>query len=70
VAQVLIAQGLFPASPVHPNLAFSIDLLELYQALFERSCDAVGSMATALHTYYQRRGFSILNKKVCPTFHE
>jgi hypothetical protein len=45
-------------------MAISIDLLEFYHALFERSCDAVNAMAAALHSFYSRRGFHMLNSKV------
>lgn len=44
----------------------SIDLLDLYFALFERSADAVSALASALKSLYQRRGFPILNEKVRP----
>ena len=49
---------------MHPRSAISIDLLDLYFALFERSADAVSALAGALKTMYYRRGFSILNGKV------
>ena len=62
--QALIRYGLFPTSPTQPRLAVSIDLLDLYFALFERSADAVSALAGALKTMYSRRGFSILNGKV------
>ena len=51
-------------SPSHPRLAVSIDLLDFYFAIFERSADAVTALAGALKTMYSRRGFSILNLKV------
>ena len=66
--QVLVRNGLFPTSPSQPRLAISIDLLDLYFALFERSADAVSALAGALKTMYCRRGFSILNWKVSPAF--
>jgi hypothetical protein len=47
-------------------MAISIDLLDFYSALFERSCDAVNAMAAALNTFYIRRGFFLLNGKVSP----
>ncbi|KAM6496638.1 hypothetical protein JOM56_007111, partial [Amanita muscaria] len=64
--QVLVRNGLFPTAPCQPRMAVSIDLLDFYQALFERSCDAVQAMAAALNTFYTRRGFILLSKKVCP----
>jgi hypothetical protein len=65
VVPVLIKNGLFPGSPSQPNIAISIALLDLYQALFERSCDAVNALASALVTHYRRRGFPVLNSSVC-----
>lgn len=62
--QVLVHNGLFPTSPLQPRVAVSIDLLDFYFALFERSADAVSALAGALKTVYARRGFSILNIKV------
>ncbi|KAJ6581867.1 hypothetical protein B0H19DRAFT_1331557 [Mycena capillaripes] len=56
---VLIKNGLFPMSPTQPRMAVSIDLLDIYRALFERSCDAITALAAALHTNYDRRGFHI-----------
>ncbi|OJT12711.1 hypothetical protein TRAPUB_10739 [Trametes pubescens] len=63
VAQVLVKNGLFPTSPTSPRVAVSIDLLDFYFALFERSADAVSALASALKSIYQRRGFPILNEK-------
>lgn len=54
VAQVLVHFGLFPTAPAQPHMAVSIDLLAFYRALFERSCDAVNALASALHTHYVR----------------
>lgn len=45
-------------------MAVSIHLLDFYHALFERSCDAVNAMASALNTFYTRRGFILFNNKV------
>ncbi|KAF7977559.1 hypothetical protein HWV62_3356 [Athelia sp. TMB] len=59
----LVKNGLFPAAPSQPNIAVSLELLGLYRALFERSCDAVNALAQALHTHYTRRGFHIVNNK-------
>ena len=63
ISQALVALGLFPASPIAPRLAVSIDLLDFYFALFERSADAISALAGALKTLYHRRGFPILNEK-------
>ncbi|KAF9231589.1 hypothetical protein BU15DRAFT_90869 [Melanogaster broomeanus] len=60
--QVLIHFGLFPTTPSQPRMAVSIDLLAFYRALFERSCDAVNALASALNTHYIRRGFWMVNK--------
>jgi CxC1 like cysteine cluster associated with KDZ transposases len=61
---VLVRHGLFPTSPVKPRMAISMSLLDLYQALFERSCDAVTAFTDAIHTYYKRRGYVHRNAKV------
>jgi hypothetical protein len=45
-------------------MAISIELLNFYHALFERSCDAVNAMAAALHSFYSGRGYHMLNRKV------
>lgn len=45
-------------------MAVSINLLDFYTALFERSCDAVNALASALSSFYTRRGFIMLNTKV------
>ena len=45
-------------------MAVSIELLDFYRALFERSCDAITAIAAALHTFYTRRGYVLLTKKV------
>lgn len=45
-------------------MAVSIELLDFYSALFERSCDAVNAMAAALNTFYNRRGFFLVNSNV------
>jgi hypothetical protein len=63
--QILVEHGLFPASPSQPCIAVSIDLLEFYRALFEHSCDAIKALASALNSFYTRRGFQVVNKKVC-----
>ena len=46
-------------------MAVSIDLLAFYRSLFERSCDAINALASALRSHYVRRGFRIVNKHVC-----
>ncbi|KAK7043474.1 hypothetical protein R3P38DRAFT_2510672 [Favolaschia claudopus] len=58
-AVLLVEHGVFPASPTQPKTGISIDLLDFYRALFERSCDAVTALAAALHTLYERRGFRV-----------
>ncbi|KAG0692808.1 hypothetical protein DFH29DRAFT_817111 [Suillus ampliporus] len=63
--QVLVLHGLFPTSPSQPCMAVSTELLAFYRTLFERSCDAVNALASALHTHYIRRGFRMTNAKVC-----
>ncbi|RDB19001.1 hypothetical protein Hypma_014420 [Hypsizygus marmoreus] len=61
--QTLLQHGLFPTSPTHPRMAISVAVLDFYQALFERSCDAVNAMAAVLNNFYTRRGYIMLNRK-------
>ncbi|KAJ7575862.1 hypothetical protein C8J56DRAFT_800901 [Mycena floridula] len=63
---LLVANGLFPTSPVIPKYAVTIQLLDLYRALFERSCDAIHALANALHTVYNKKGFRLLNNEGLP----
>ncbi|KAK6974534.1 hypothetical protein R3P38DRAFT_2584088 [Favolaschia claudopus] len=65
VTILLLEHGVFPASPTKPKTGVACDLLDLYRALFERSCDAVTALAAALHTMYERRGFKVSSKEVC-----
>jgi hypothetical protein len=65
LVEVLVNHGLFPTSPSQPRMAVSIPLIQLYHALFERSCDAINAFAHALNTFYGRRGFIHCNSKVC-----
>ncbi|KAF8444153.1 hypothetical protein L210DRAFT_3611346 [Boletus edulis BED1] len=60
---LLVYFGLFPTAPSQPRMAVSIDLLAFYRALFERSCDAINALSSALHNHYVRRGFRIVNNK-------
>ena len=62
--ETLVSYGLFPTSPSQPRMAVSILVLQLYSALFERSCDAINAFAQALNTFYGRRGFIHCNSKV------
>ena len=62
--QVLVLHGLFPTAPDQIRMAVSVELLDFYSALFERSCDAVNAMAAALNTFYNRRGLFLVNSKV------
>ncbi|KAJ7876976.1 hypothetical protein B0H13DRAFT_1893443 [Mycena leptocephala] len=59
---VLMEHGVFPASPTRTKTGLAIDLLDLYRALFERSCDAITALAAALHTLYNRWGFRKASK--------
>ncbi|KAF8437698.1 hypothetical protein L210DRAFT_3341775, partial [Boletus edulis BED1] len=61
---VLVHHGFFPTTPSQPWMAVSVELLTFYCALFERSCDAVNALASALHTYYVRRGYRMVDKNV------
>ncbi|EMD35682.1 hypothetical protein CERSUDRAFT_85646 [Gelatoporia subvermispora B] len=60
---VLVASGMFPTSPTLPRTAVSIDLLDLYLSLFERSGDAVTALARAIRQFYTKRGWRILDHK-------
>ena len=64
MSQILVRNGLFPTAPSQIRMAISIDLLDFYTALFERSCDAVNAMAAALNTFYTKHGFHFVNEKV------
>lgn len=64
IPQNLVQHGLFPTAPSQPRMAISIDLLGFYYALFERSCDAVHAFSAALHAFYSRHGFQVLNDGV------
>ncbi|KAG1784984.1 uncharacterized protein HD556DRAFT_1250578 [Suillus plorans] len=57
--QVLVHHGLFPTAPSQPRMAVSVDLLSFYRALFERSCDAINALASALKNHYSRRGYQM-----------
>ncbi|KAJ6489999.1 hypothetical protein C8R45DRAFT_769079, partial [Mycena sanguinolenta] len=63
LAVLLVQHGVFPASPTRTRTGFSIDLLEIYRAFFERSCDAITAVGAALHTIYDRRGFKVLSSR-------
>ncbi|KAG2136082.1 uncharacterized protein EDB93DRAFT_1242431 [Suillus bovinus] len=54
---ILLHHGLFPTAPSQPHMAVSIKLLSFYRALFERSCDAINALVSALKMHYSRRGF-------------
>ncbi|KAG6883278.1 hypothetical protein C0993_007006, partial [Termitomyces sp. T159_Od127] len=47
-------------------MAVSVHLLDFYHALFERSCDAVNALAAALNSFYQKRGYILLNQRGQP----
>ncbi|KAG1719291.1 hypothetical protein EDD22DRAFT_983371 [Suillus occidentalis] len=57
----LIHHGLFPTAPSQPHMAISVELLTFYWALFERSCDTIHALASALKTHYACRGFQMIN---------
>lgn len=61
---VLIRSGLFPTAPVDPQMAVSVDLLDFYAALFQRSGDAITAVAGSLSAFYEQRGFPVVDKKV------
>ncbi|KAJ7251190.1 hypothetical protein B0H12DRAFT_1018806 [Mycena haematopus] len=49
---LLVQHGVFPASPSRPRIGVSLDVLDIYRAMFERSCDAITALAAALRTIY------------------
>lgn len=61
---LLVQHGVFPASPNRPRIGISLDVLDLYRAMFERSCDAITALAAALRTVYNRRGFTVVSERV------
>ncbi|KAJ6522075.1 hypothetical protein DFH09DRAFT_938576 [Mycena vulgaris] len=63
VAVLLVRNGVFPTSPSQPRTGVSIDFLEIYRALFERSCDAITALAAALHTIYDQRRFRVISTR-------
>ncbi|KAJ7482778.1 hypothetical protein FB451DRAFT_1129761 [Mycena latifolia] len=63
VTVLLVRNGVFPTSPSQCRTAVSIDFLDVYRALFERSCDAITALAAALHTVYDRRGFCVISTR-------
>ncbi|KAK1217897.1 hypothetical protein PQX77_019429 [Marasmius sp. AFHP31] len=62
LAQILVLNGLFPTSPSRHLNAISMRLLDTYQALCQRSSDAVTALSGALGTIYRRYGHHALNK--------
>jgi hypothetical protein len=67
IVTVLLKNGLFPGAPSQPHVAISIAILDFHQALFERSCEAVNALVSALTSHYRRRGFPIRNANVSIT---
>ncbi|KAJ3546521.1 hypothetical protein NM688_g5508 [Phlebia brevispora] len=63
LAVVLVQHGVFPSAPSDPRLAVSIDLLDFYRALFERSGDAVTALSGALRRFYVHRGWRLINEQ-------
>lgn len=64
VATGLIQYGLFPATPTRTETAFSIELLDLYKAMFNKSFNAMEAMAGSLDAHYRKRGFKLTNNEV------
>ncbi|KAJ7764550.1 hypothetical protein DFH07DRAFT_770409 [Mycena maculata] len=71
VPVLLVEHGVFPASPTKTRTGVAIDVLDLYRALFERSCNAITALAAVLHTIYECRGFKVLSgQKVSDPFRD
>ena len=45
-------------------MAVALPLLKFYQVLFERACNAINTVASALHLFYERRGYYMTNQQV------
>ena len=60
----LIQQGFFPTAPSQPNLTISILFLEFYRALFEHTGDMITTVAATLSSFYGRRGYPVVDKKL------
>ncbi|KAF7334521.1 hypothetical protein MVEN_02281600 [Mycena venus] len=60
---LLVQHGVFPASPNRPRIGISLDVLDLYRAMFEQSCNAITALAAALRTVYNRRGFTVVSER-------
>jgi len=56
-----VQNGLFPTAPSQARIAISIELLQFYQCLFERSCDAINALSRALQAFYVHRGYVLTN---------
>ncbi|KAJ8508215.1 hypothetical protein ONZ45_g9480 [Pleurotus djamor] len=56
---LLVSAGLFPCSPVRPNLAVSIPMLEFHRCLFEKALDSVNAFVGGLNSFYLQRGFTL-----------
>ncbi|CAK5280809.1 unnamed protein product [Mycena citricolor] len=61
-ATVLLEHGALATSPSKPQIAVAVNTLEIYQALFERSCIAIQAFTNALTTLYNTRGFELMSK--------
>jgi hypothetical protein len=62
--QVLVCNGLFPASPSEPHVCFSIGLLSFYAALFKKSSDAIVAFVAASKNFHDQCGFLMVDNKV------
>ncbi|KAI6106805.1 hypothetical protein EDD17DRAFT_1500371, partial [Pisolithus thermaeus] len=65
--QVLLHHGFFLTSPSQPCMAVLVELLAFYLSLFERSCDAVNVLVSALNSHYVCRGYHMTSHEVCFT---
>ncbi|KAJ6469415.1 hypothetical protein C8R45DRAFT_837134 [Mycena sanguinolenta] len=59
-----VVRCLYPLpSSNRPRIGVSLDVLDIYRAMFERSCDAITALAAALRTVYDRRGFTVVSDR-------
>lgn len=62
--QQFILHGFFPTSPIQPRVVVSIQLMDFYLKLHERSGDAVTGFALALKDFYELNGMRAVDSNV------
>lgn len=64
---ILVDNGFFPTSPVHPKTAFSIDLLHYFRVSFGWGTESVYALARTVYNFHETRGYLMLNQNVRTT---